>query len=379
MVAKRQATRQPARAAKKVKLDPVSAKVKEVVDTLQRDDCEVGGPSSFKEGLIAAFPLAMGLGSAEDERHSYQQTVGGIVLEILQTSEAKRHESHTAAKEEHAAADAVKSSKEAAVAAAEAALEESTKTEGAARDAHLSSQDALLDAQKKSEEAKAEVENFDTIQLEKAQERAELCSALETEFTALKDGTVEDAKDKKVMLSTVNTVLQKLGVEKALISAATPALTKAPGNRGTFDITVVDQVETAVRSRADSLAEDLNNGETTKASKLAAQAAAQEALAAAEAATTEAQNKVSEAEAQTKQSKIALKQAKESLKEQEKIVKELDIKVFYQDTYLTNFREAIAAFEFLRTRMSTMPEAETEKVLEVEASTTMDEINVVAA
>lgn len=380
MVAKRQATKQQARANKKLKLDPVSAKVKEVVDALERDDCEVGGPASFREGLIAAFPLAMGSGAAKDERHSYQEKVGSIVLEILKTTETKFQESYKVAKEEHTAADAVKASKEGEVTAAEAALEERTKMESDARDTKVSSAAAVTEAQKKLEEASSEVENFDTTQIAKAKERAEVGSVLETELAQLKEGTVEDAKEKKALLSIITQRLNQVGVDKALISAATPALTKAPGNRGTFDVTVVDQVQGALKTRFESLEEELNNGEAVKASKLAAQAAAQEALAAAEATSTEAKSKVVEADANTKESKAALKQSRESLKEQEKIVKDLEIKAFYQDTYLTNFREAITAFEFLNDRMSTSPEAEAEaeKVLATE-DVTMDEINVVVA
>jgi len=345
---------------KRAKLDPVSAKVKEVLDALERDDCEVHS-SSFREGLIAAFPLAMGLGSAKDERHSYQEKVGSIVLEILQTTEAKFQESYKVAKEEHAAAVAVKSSKEAAVTASEAALEAATKFESDARDTQLSSADAVTDAQKKLDVASSEVDNFDATQLEKGKERAEVGSALETELAALKDGTVEDAKEKKALLSIVSAALQKIGVDKALISAAAPALTKAGSTRGSFDNTVVDQVEGALRARVTTLDEDLNNGDSVKASKLAAQTAAQEVLTAAEAKVAEDQSKASEAEAQTKESKTALKQAKDSLKEQEKIVQELEVKAFYQETYLTNFTEAIAALEFLENRMSTVPETEMEK------------------
>merc|ERR1719388_572308 len=95
---------------------------------------------------------------------------------------------------------------------------------------------------------------------------------------------------------------------------------------------------------------------------MAAQAAAQEELKAAEAKLSEDESKVSEAEAQTKESKNALKQAKDSLKEQEKVVADLDVKAFYQETYLNNYSEAIAALNFLQERMSTVPEAEAEKV-----------------
>lgn len=376
MGAKRQATNKQTRPVKKAKLDPVSAKVKEVLDALERDDCEVGGTPSFREGLIAAFPFAMGLGSAKDERHSFQEKLGSIVLEIFQTTEAKFQESHKAAKDEHAAADAVKSSKQAAVAAAESALEEHKKAESDARDNQLSSSDAVSDAQKKLEAASSEVETFDATQLEKAKKRAEYGSALETEFATLKDGTVEDGKERKALLSTLNAVLQKIGVDKALISAASPAFSKVAGARGSFDVTVVEQVEAALRARVDSLAEDLNNGETVKAAKVADQAAAQEALNAAEAKLAEDQSKVSGAEDQTKESKAALKQAKDDLKEQEKLVADLDIKAYCQESHLCNFRDAIAAVQSLRDRESTVPETETEKVLATEASITMDEINV---
>jgi len=376
MVAKRQATRQQGRAGKKAKLDPVSAKVKEVMDAFQRDDCEVAGMPEFMEGLVAAFPLAMGFGAAKDERHEYQEKVGNIVLQFLQTTEAKFQESHKAAKAEHSSAEALKSTKETEVTSAETALEEHKKVESEARDNKVSSSTSVKEGKKTLEAATFEVENFDATQLAKAKDRAEYGSALETEFASLKNGTVEDAKEKKSLLSTVNAVLDKLGVDKALISAASPALTKAPSGRGPFDNTVVEQVENALKSKVDSLQEDLNNGETTKASKMAAQAAAQEELKAAEAKLSEDESKVSEAEAQTKESKNALKQAKDSLKEQEKIVADLDIKAFYQQTHLENFREAIVAFEFLRDRESTVPEAEAEA--EAEKAVAMeDEANTI--
>jgi len=375
MGAKRQATVMKTRGVKRAKLDPVSAKVKEVLDALERDDCEVHS-SSFREGLIAAFPLAMGLGSAKDERHSYQEKVGSIVLEILQTTEAKFEESHKVAKEEHAAAVAVKESKEAAVTASEAALEESTKLESDARDTHLASADAVTEGQTKLDEASSEVENFDATQIEKGKERAEVGSALETELKSLKESTVEDAKEKKALLSVVNAALQKIGVDKALIQAAAPALTKAASTRGPFDNTVVEQVEGALQARVTSLDEDINNGDTVKASKVAAQTAAQEALTAAQTKVAEDQTKVTEAAARTKESKAALKDAKDALKEQEKVVSGLEVKAFYQETYLTNFTEAIAALKFLEDRMSTEPEAETEKV---EASVTIEADNGVVA
>lgn len=376
MGAKRQATRQQTKAVKRAKLDPVSAKVKDVLDALQRDDCEVHS-SSFREGLIAAFPLAMGLGSAKDERHAYQDKVGSIVLEILQTTEAKFKESHKVAKDEHAAADTVKSSKEAAVTAAEAALEERTKLESDAHDLHLSSADAVTDAQKKLDEATSEVDNFDTVRLEQGKERSEVGSALETELAALKNGTVEDTKEKKALLSTLNAALHKIGADKSIALAAAPALTKAPSARGPFDTTVVEQVESALQTRVNSLDEQINNGDAIKASKVAAQAAAEEALAAAKAKVAEAQTKASEAETQTKEAKAALKQAKDALKEQEKLVADLDVKAYYQETYFSFFSEAIAALNFLQDRMSTVPETEAEKV--ATEAVTMDEVNVVVA
>jgi len=376
MVAKRQATHQQTRAVKKAKLDPVSAKVKEVLDALQRDDCEVGSVPIFREGLMAGFPLAMGLGAAKDERHSYQEQLGNIVLEILQATASKFQESYEAAKGEHAAAGEVESSKAAAVAAAEAALEEHKKVESEAGDTYSSSLDGAMQGRKTLEKASSEVDNFDATQMTKAKERAEYGSALETEFAALKNGAVEDAKEKKALLSTVIAVLQKLGVDTGMVSAATPALTKDATVRGSFDITVVQQVEAALKFRVDSLAEELNDGEAVKASKVAAQAAAQEALTAAEAKVAADETKVSEAVAQTKESKIALKQAKDSLKEQEKIVADLDIKAFYQEAHLGSFREAIVALEFLQRRESAAPEPDADKVVALEA---MEEAYVVAA
>merc|ERR1712086_746185 len=106
MVAKRQATRQGARAVKKAKLDPVSAKLKDVLDALSREDCELMGSDIYREGILAALPLAVGLGAAKDERHAYQEQVASIVLEILKATEDKFEKSLAAAKEELSGAQA---------------------------------------------------------------------------------------------------------------------------------------------------------------------------------------------------------------------------------------------------------------------------------
>merc|ERR1712196_689595 len=111
-------------------------------------------------------------------------------------------------------------------------------------------------------------------------------------------------------------VLKKLEVDQGLRSAATPALTKAPSSRGSFDNTVVEQVETALKSRVDSLDAELSNGETLKATKVAGQAAAQELLSSAQSKLGENQAAVTAAEAKTVEFEAALTQAKESLKEQ---------------------------------------------------------------
>lgn len=185
------------RAGKRGKLDPASAKVKEVLDALQREDCDVGGTPDYLQGLVAAFPLAMGFEAPKDDRHAYQEKVGKMVLEILQANETKFQESHKAAKDELAEAQAVKSSKEAAVTDTETALADQQKAESEAHEAHKSSKTAVTEAKKKLEEATSEVDNFDEDLLAKAKDRAEYGSALETEFASLKAGTVEDAKDKK--------------------------------------------------------------------------------------------------------------------------------------------------------------------------------------
>jgi len=374
MVAKRQGGA-IGRPAKKAKLDPVSKKVKEVLDALSHEDCEVGGTPAYREGLRAAFPLAVGLGAAKDERHAYQDKVANIVLEVLRVTKAKFEERLNAAKGEHSTGESVKSSKEAAVTEAEAMLENQKNVEKEARDMLSTSKDAVKQAKKTVAEATSEVDNFDSIQLEKKEEHEEFSSALDTAFGTLKAGTVEDAKEKKSKLNTVSRVLRKLSVDEGLCNATPSALTKAPDARGSFDNTVVDQVETALRAHVDSLAAELSNGETVKASKVVEQATAQEALDAAEAKVVENQATVTEADAKTKELKAALVQAKAGLKEQESIVGDMETKSFYEQSHVDNFKEAIEAFEFLRDRASIVPEAEEEKVAAMETSTAMDEVN----
>jgi len=379
MVAKRQAT-QGARAGKRAKLDPVSAKVKEVVDALSREDCELKGPAIWREGILAALPLAIGLDAAKDERHAYQDQVAQIAFEVLKATEEKFEKSLAAAKEELCAAQSSQATKEESLKEAEGALEEQKKMAQEAEVTLTESQEALMQATTKLKEISQAVENFDVIQQGKEQEHAELSSAFETVFEKLKTGTWEDAMEKKSVLSQLSLVLKKLEVDQGLRSAAPPALSKAPAERGDFDNMVVDQIQESLKTRVESLAADVSNGETLKSAKVTEQTEAEETLGTSQ-ATVEANNAaVVLAKEKIVEIEATLTRAKADLKEQSKIVADVDVKTFYEQSHLECFQESLQALEFLCERISTPPEAamELEKVAAMDTSVAIDEANLVA-
>lgn len=381
MVAKRQAT-QGARAGKRAKLDPVSAKVKEVLDALSREDCELMEPATYREGILAAVPLAIGLGAAKDERHAYQEQVAQIVFETLKATEEKFEKSLAAAKDELSAAQSSQAAKETSLTRAQGALEEQKKMAQEAQDALTVSQEALMQATTNLKEISKAVDNFDIVQQGKEQEHAELSSAFESVFEKLKTGTWEDAMEKKSVLSQLSLVLKKFDVDQSLRSAAPSAMSKNPADRGDFDNMVVDQIQESLKARVESLAADVSNGETLKSAKVTEQTEAQETLDTSTATVEANKAAVVSAEEKIVELEATLTQAKVDLKEQSKIVGDVDVKTFYEQSHLENFKEALQALEFLRERTSTPPEGEAlmelEKVAAMDASVAMGEANLVA-
>jgi len=110
---------------------------------------------------------------------------------------------------------------------------------------------------------------------------------------------------------------------------------------------------------------------------VAEQTTAQGVLATTEAKMAENHTAVTEAATKTKEFETAVVQAKAILTEQEGVVSDMETKGFIEKCHLESFQEALQAFEFLRERVSTVPEVEAEKMVVMETSITMDEVNLV--
>merc|ERR1712166_1430306 len=76
-------------------------------------------------------------------------------------------------------------------------------------------------------------------------------------------------------------MLKKLSTESSLLSAIVPALKKSPSDRGAFDVMAVEGAEGMFTKHLGELQEQIDKADVSKAEKVSAQAAAQEALAAA--------------------------------------------------------------------------------------------------
>lgn len=346
------------KAPKKLKLDPVTVKVNEVLDALSKDECEVPGPPSCREGLLAAVPHALGLGAAIDERHVFQTSVARMVGDILNASEVKLQQILKEAKENHEASKTEQVSRDAALEDTQHRLATQHTEVKERKDRLLADIVAEKETKKALEAATSEVTNFDTLQLAKVSHRDELGAVLRENFEALRSGEFANPRDEHVHLNKLTAMLKKLNIDKSLENAIPAALAKKPIDRGGFDETVVSQVHDALKENLETLENELGNGEALKKQKESELSAAQASRANAEKERMSSQEAVTAAEETCSELQAEVKRAQHSTEEQKEAVSDLEIRVFIENVKLESLQSAIQAFAFLRDRVADTPAPE---------------------
>jgi len=359
MVAKKatkRAASPKAPAAKKVKkVDPVKEKVAAVVAAIEDGEYEVPGAWSVREMLSGAAPKV--LGTLQDERHAYQETIFGMLAEVFQAEQSRREAVVAEVKVRMASVDVERATKQAAKDHAEANVQAKKdeiqgKNEVLAGDASLVREEETKLREANDEKIAAAAEN--QIHLDD-KEKAE---KVQNEHVAvLKEGSWDNNKAQRAHLTVLTPFFKKLKVDASMVTAMQSALGKKPDDRGAFDNMVVAQIDESLAKHFASLAEQLASTEATVAGRTATADAAEQTRAACFEKQQASAAAVSAAQAEKKELDGLLKEATKAVNDFAKSVSKLDAELAKVEAHCQEAAEVNSTCTFLRERVI-IPEPE---------------------
>jgi len=338
-----------AKAAAPKPVDPVQEKVDAVIAAMGDGDYEVPGPWSCREMLVAMAPSA--LRTLQDERHSYQETMFGMLAEVFETEETRREGCVAEVKVKLEASEAEQSTRQAAKDSADAEVQ--AKMEEIAGKKEVLAQDSAIvrSENAKLQEASEEkicAENDNQVHMTEKEKGLQMQNE---HLEMLKDGQCENVRDQRSHLSALTPFFKKLSVDASLITAMPSALGKKPAERGSFDNMVVQQIEETLTKHLSSLDEKLASTEAVVAEKTATAEATSVTLEGCTEKQSASATTVSDAQQELKALKVALKEKMQDVEEQEhnlaKVNSELSVVEFQLHQvhevkgFLTSLRERV--------------------------------------
>lgn len=296
------------KSAKKAKTEDISKPIKAITDILSNPECDIEGPSGNRDMLVGALPYA--LGDYSDVRHGYQSTMAKIIGEVLQGWVAKWEQKVTDAK---SSVDSTQSDLD----AANAALEAAKGAVAGQKEDVKACKEALKTAshdEKETKEALAkatgEVADFDVKLQKVVADKDTVSMVYNQDFLIMKASEGVPAAEVKGHLKKILPTLKKISNESSLQIAISPALEKAPADRGQFDSMAIDGVEAAFKAQIDKLTEEIAKEDETKKGL--------------ESAAAEAKGVHDAKLAKKEECKTALKASEDALAEKEKALEAAD-------------------------------------------------------
>lgn len=274
-------------------------------------------PKVFLEALAKNLPGTLGV--RPDAREPLQERVVAMVGEILASVEADL-QARVAATE--VAAKEAEQAQAVAAAAEASAAEERNKRAEESKQARA----ALEEAATALKTAREEVHESDKIKKDlegplavAAEQRRRTDAARKDLYTPLKEGVVAP-ESVNAALASLEAFAKAADFDVSMRTSCPSALSKAPGDRGTFDLMVLEQLEGEFDKRLAALDEKISGGQAS----ISESEAKVEAAAAAVVASGERQSSCQaivkaaaaakgEAEAAWKSAKVANKASKEML------------------------------------------------------------------
>jgi len=373
---KRPAASTAGSASKKAARDPLAAKGDEIAQMMQ-------GAEGFPDVVIQMVSKSLSncLLVPKDERHASQEEVVGMIEQMLASVESGLKAKVEAAQAKVAGSDSEKSKREQVVEEAQTALAEKKAAADVAKAALEEAAGEEVAAKASLADAKAEQKTGDASYVAAAEKKSTLESTLTNEFETLKQGTSETVKKSS---QDVVRVGKRFGFEAQLLVSAEPALSKAPADRGAFDLLVVQQLEEQLNNLISALATELCTGEASKSERASKVEAAEaqlastgERLQARKADVAAAQEATKEADSQCKAAKAALKELGPEL---EQTTSELEL----ASDEMKACEAVLASFRYLQERttaseMVAEPEAYADEPKEEVAAEQEDKVAVAAA
>lgn len=333
-------------------------KVKAVVAALHKnDEFPVPGPYTNREMIATMVPLALGNGSASDERHPYQKLVVSAVAEILAAAISSGKGKVAECQSEVASADKEKTACQGALEAATGKLD-AKKAEITEKQKTLTEAgSAVSDAEKALKAATEEVDNFDGITAAKEAEREKYNTALTVAFETLKKGEWENPKDKRKLegkyTDTVEKLLEKCGADESLCYCIASALSRKPDERGPFDNKAVDAAGKKMTAHIAELDQRLGKGPALKTEKEQEAEKAKSTLESAQAKEKASEEALEAAGGEKHTLAEEVSTAKANLKKAASACSEKAKELASSQSTLAKAKDKMGAFKFLQDRLST--------------------------
>jgi len=344
------------------KSHPVNVNLGKVEEALHDHDVDVPGTKATRKMLIEALPRALGDGAAADERHAYQTIIVDAIGEIFSAEVKKWTEKVAVAQGELDTVTTEKAGKDAVLAEKTKTLDDKKTEIATKKEKHSENKHALKEAEHALKEAISEVDHFDDNMKKKEAEKAKFEAAVNVTLAGLKKGEYENPKEKKAAegkgIETIRDMLGEAGADDSLTTCFHAALHKKPEDRGTFDNTVIGEVEKRMNNQIATFTSELAEGPATKEKKQAAAKEAEDKKSACAAAQEASAEALKVAESEKPDLDAAMKTASHDVKEIDKVVDGKAKKLAKEQSGLDYANQSQEALKFLAERPAEAPEEE---------------------
>jgi len=285
-------------------------------------------PEACKEMLLIMFPGSFDL--PVEERHDFHAMVVRMVGESIQGTHAKMTQEAEEAGSAVEAAKAKHTDLEATAAEADSKLNVAGETVQSKETGLQDATSLASNKQTSSDDAKDAQTKGDAESEALQQEKQTYVSAIENSFKALSEADLEE-EEAAQHYKVIEPLVANLHLDESLCLTLPSTCQKKPGNRGSFDNVIMEQLGKALQTRIAALSEQIEAGASGVAERAAAVQTAEQELQAAKEAKEAAQKDLQDAKAKREEASEFLNSSRkavaEGLKELECLSKSHDDKL----------------------------------------------------
>lgn len=268
-------------------------------------------PEETRAMLLAGLPYSLCV--ASDERQELQELtvsmIGDVVSKVFTGLQARLD----AENEKLASVESTKAQLETAVTEAEAHLISAKTSESQAEESLGTASEATILAHAELATRQDEQRLGDASLHAAKSDKDVLEAALTGVFEKLKVGEWEEPTQAKEYFEALAPLMQKVAMDESLKSATQSTLLKKPSSRGSFDSTVIDELDKCFQAKIVEVAAILSAGKPQSEARAASVAEATASVAVAEEAQRHASEALLSAKSAHKEAIASLKAVKANL------------------------------------------------------------------